>query len=343
VTAFATGRLETPLVIELTAATLLPPVCPLCGKLGVIPHSIPALEGEADVTVHYCELCHASERRRDTFLFSLSMAVAIVLAAAVGVSISVLREQWTEWLPLGVAVGAGTTIAGFVIAERRMLRRPALGQGARGQRLLILPQGPGARALLAERGALRSHERPLRSTTHRRGTFWLALAPLAGMALPVLVTHLRLRARVIVVDPHEDDLLLVDDRIVERLPALRHEWPSGGLTVHLIAGGRHLEVVAVDGATRLDERVYLDPGGTYLFGHLPEGLCLFREEQQYGETADRNLFEVQGGPLYSLQSDIQYYFEAPPKPETAKGQGGTAVALRLLPCPHRRAKPHPSP
>jgi hypothetical protein len=321
--------------IELAPLSTVPPVCPLCGKIGVLPMSLVAHRPEANVTVHYCELCHARKRTEDTLLFSLSMATAVAFASAMGISIAAEREQWTQWLPLWVTLGAVTTLVGFLIGGFRARRLPALAPGSKGQLLLLLNEGPGSRALLAELGATPSSEHPARPSIRRRAGVWLALAPLFGLVLPILVTYSRLRARVVVVDPDADDVLLVDGTNLGRVPSLRHEWPSGGLTVQLIAGSRRLELAGTDGRTRLEERVYLEPGETYVFGELPEQLCLYREEQDHGKSSEHRLTEVRGGPLYQLGNDVQYYFEAPPMSEAAGSHAGLTVSLRLLPCPSR--------
>jgi hypothetical protein len=316
---------------ELEPGTILPPLCPLCGDRGVLPVDVPLPGAQGSLTAYYCEICHAAERRESTVLFSLSMAASIAAAAGVGISITKLRESWFDLAPLWLGVVGLIAGVGMQVDRRRRKLRPFTAVTPNGKWVLYLPALGGRSALGASLGARAVPLSDARSPI-TVGAVWLLLSPLVAMALPVGFTYFYLRSKVMVLVPEDDNIFLMDQRMVGVVPSFRHEESSGGLTGRWISGRRHLELANPDGSTRLEQWAWLEPDASYIFGTMPHDLCLFEERQEYGPSGSRSLARVSGGPLYKLENDTHLYFEGPPSPEMAQSRGGSLVAVRLLPC-----------
>jgi hypothetical protein len=317
--------------LELPSSAPFPPICPDCGRSGVRAVPLTAPGNAGGITLYYCELCHGAMRTRATRYFALSMTASILLSTAIGASIALRREQFLGALPLWGAITFGLLVLSFTLYRRVQRGKPELEVDADGRLVVWLPPSPGVDALQSALGIL-SRRRTSPGTRVSRGASLLLTAPLAAALLPIGVSQAWLQARVIVLDPELDGLFLVDQRWVAEAPVVRAETARGGYSLRLLAGERTLTLVGKDGVTRLETTAWLAPGKDYVFGRLPDGLCLFRQTEFYGAVPEHRLEELRGGPLFEIAAGVQYWFEEAPSAEAASTRGGTATALRLLPC-----------
>lgn|GEM_PF-3632726 len=297
--------------------------------------AVVARAGNGSLTLHYCELCHAALRSRHTRYFAFSMAASIMMGTSVGLSLLIHREQFMSWAPLWALLTltvCGASVAFFGYVARAA---PELEIEKSGAATVWLRASPGSSAIQAALGTLTRQRETHRPPPISRGAALLGLAPLFGALLPLAVSFAFLRVELIVLEPELDGVFLVDQRWVSETHAVRSEFPHAGLHLKLMAGERDLSIVGQDGSLRLETRAWLEPGQSYVFGRLPAGLCLYRQTELNGPAPEHLLEKLEGGPLFEISGPVQFWFEEPPSAEAASTRGGTANALRLLPCGSR--------
>lgn len=325
----------------LDPATLLPPICPLCGAPGLHPLPIRKTDEKNPLPfleAHYCDLCAESIEDNTTRRLASTLAAGIA-AVAFATALTFyfgLRYPLIQWFLVALVAGALP-----LLSEKWGIWRPApqaveeLGDGKhpRGERTLRVQHEAFACAL-SEAGMPGRHaELPERDTLSRKfqqkwpiglvltlGLLWWGLLHFFGVA----------QVRVIY-GGERSATLLIDDRHSGELRATYSEDPEAGRILQVLGGRRKFALISSQGALLAEEMRILWPGGAYIVAVLPTGMCLFSETMSYGQAGAENLFvPLPGpGPIWEVEGRVDSWFEplAPAKSEVGSSIGSEADSM----------------